>query len=102
MMPKDPKEDALFVVNNELNEHKTLSRMQGKSPPIRNIMMWLTAYARFTAVILTAESTSKEEAAVLASHQHVILQLHNDLGGNQWMKYDTKFREWAAAKGIHV
>ena len=65
-------------------------------------MMWLTAYARFMAVIHTAESTSKEEATGLAAHQCVILQLHNDLGGIQWMNYDTEFREWAATKDIHV
>ena len=69
---QDPKEDALFLVNNERYEHKNA----GKVPTYQKHMMWLTAYARFMAVILKAESTSK--AAGLAAHQHVILQLHNE------------------------
>ena len=54
------------------------------------------------AVILSAEAKSKEETAGLSAHQHVILQLYNDLGGNRSLKYDTEYREWAAAKGIYV
>ena len=53
-------------------------------------------------VILSAEATSKEEAAGLSAHQHVILLLYNDLGGNRWLKYDTEYQQWAAAKRIHV
>lgn len=102
LISQDPRDDTFLFVNNEVYEHKTISRSHGKSPVINNIVMWLTAYARFMAVILSAENTSKEEAAGLAAHQHVVLQLHNDLGGNRWMRYDTEFREWAAAKGIHV
>ena len=52
--------------------------------------------------IYDVQATSKEEAAGLAAHQHIILQLHNDLGYNRWLKYDTEYREWAAAKGICV
>ena len=44
------------------------------------------------AVLLTAEETTKDEAAGLAAHQYVILQLHNDLGSNCWLQYDLKFR----------
>ena len=44
--------------------------------------------------------TSKEEAAGLAAHMHLILQLLKDLGGLQWLKYNQEFREWAAAKDI--
>jgi len=65
-------------------------------------MVWLIAYARFMAVLLSAGNTSREKVAGLAAHQHVALQLHNDLGRNRWMRYDIEFREWAAAKGIHV
>ena len=41
----------------------------------------------------------KKEAAGLAAHLHNILQLHQDL---TWQKYDVEFRQWAAAKGVHV
>ena len=102
LVPQDPKDDTLLLINNEIYEHKSLPQAQGKFPVINNKMVWLTAYARFMAVILAAESTSKEEAARLAAHQHVILQLCNDLGGNRWMKYNVEFREWAAVKGIRM
>ena len=78
--------------------YRPTSRAQGKLPVIDNIMTWLTAFSRFMAVILATEATSKEVAAGLSAHQHVILQLYNDLGGNRWLKYDTEYREWAAAK----
>ena len=54
------------------------------------------------AVLLAADATTKEQAASLAAHQHLILQLSKDLGGRQWTKYDCEFREWAAAKNIGV
>ena len=65
-------------------------------------MTWLEAYSTFMAVLLANENTSKEEAAGLAAHLHIILQLHKDLGENRWLKYDVEFCEWAAAKGVHV
>ena len=37
-----------------------------------NNMSWFTAFSRLMAVLLTAEATSKDEAAGLAAHQHVI------------------------------
>ena len=77
LISQDPRDNTFLFVNDEAYEHKTISRSQGKPPVINNIMMWLTAYARFMAVILSAENTSKEEAAGLAAHQHVVLQLHN-------------------------
>ena len=52
------------------------------------------------AVMLSSPMTSKEKAAGLAAHMHLILQLLKDLGGLRWLKYDQEFREWAAAKGI--
>ena len=33
-------------------------------------------------------------------HMHLINQLSRDLGGGQWLSYDSEFREWAAAKGV--
>ena len=51
------------------------------------------------AVMLSAEAMSKDEAAGLVAHMHLILQLSRDLGDTQWLRYDQKFREWATAKG---
>ena len=66
LITQDIKSDEYpFVVN----------RMQSPltGTVIDNIMMWLTAFLRFMAVILSAEAMSKEEAADLSSHQHDIL-----------------------------
>ena len=52
------------------------------------------------AVMLSADTTSKEEAVGLAAYIHLILQLSRDLGGTQWLRYDQEFREWATAKGM--
>ena len=74
-----------------------------KSPsPIRDLTSWLQAYSRFMTVLLSAPATTKEEAAGLVAHQHLVIQLAQDLGGRQWLVYDQEFREWAAAKFIKV
>ena len=72
------------------------------SSVINDIFTWPQAFARFMAVLLSTDATSKEEVAGLASHLHLILQLAKDLGGRQWLKYDSEFREWAAAKNMNV
>jgi len=74
-----------------------------KAPsPIRDLTSWLQAYSRFMAVLLSAPATSKEQAAGLVAHQHLVIQLARDLGGRQWLVYDRDFREWAAAKQLKV
>ena len=49
---------------------------------------------------MSSEDTTKEEAAGLAAHSYLIIQLSRDLSGSQWLKYDQQFRVWAVAKGI--
>lgn len=78
------------------------ARSQRRATAINDITSWVQAFSRFMAVLLSAGATTKEEAAGLAAHQHLILQLAKDLGGKQWAKYDWEFREWAAAKNIRV
>ena len=103
LVTQDIKSDEYpWVGDSDQIGYRAPSQAQGKLPVINNIMTRLTAFSRFMAVILSAEATSKEEAAGLSAHQHVILQLYNDLGGNRWLKYDTEYREWAAAKGICI
>ena len=81
----------------------TQAKSPRKSPStITDLATWLQAYARLMAVLLSAPMTSKAEAASLAAHLHVVLQLAQDLGGRHWLVYDWEFREWAAAKGITV
>ena len=81
----------------------TQAKSPRKSPStITDLATWLQAYARLMVVLLSAPTTSKAEAAGLAAHLHIILQLAQDLGGRHWLVYDWEFREWAAAKGITV
>jgi len=68
---------------------------------ISDILTWVQAFSVFVAILVSADSTSKDEAAGLAAHAHLIIQLSKDLGGAQWLSYDLDdFREWATAKGV--
>jgi len=81
------------------DSRKDLQRNR-KPPPVNYLLNWLVAFSRLMAVLLASEDTSHE--AGLAAHLHTILQLHHNLGGSRWLKYDVEYREWAAAKGVKV
>ena len=93
-------EEATVVVDDQKLRMEVAQRGQQRQSAIINIWSWLQAYSRFMTVMLSVEATSKEEAAGLAAHMHLIQQLSRDLGGTQWLRYDQEFREWAAAKGV--
>ena len=93
-------EEATVVVDGQKLLMEVAQRGQWRQSAISNIWSWLQAYSRYMAVVLSAETMSKEEAAGLAAHMHLILQLSRDLGGIQWLRYDQEFREWAAVKGV--
>ena len=95
-------DEPTVVVGGQLVVLDSQMRSQRKTTSISDILSWFQVFSRFMAVLLAAEATTKEEAAGLAAHQHLILQLSKDLGGRQWAKYDREFREWAAAKNIRV
>ena len=88
------------VIQGHLVMMEPNSRGQCKQPLVNHILSWIQAYSCFMAVLLASESTSKEEAAGLAAHMHLIIQLSKDLEGIQWLVYDHEFCEWAAAKGV--
>ena len=97
----DPaSEEAAMIVEGQIVKLGAPQGGHRKQSSINDIFTWLQAFAKFMAVMLSSSMTSKEEAAGLAAHMHLILQLSKDLGGLQWLKYDQEFREWAAAKGI--
>ena len=54
------------------------------------------------AALTSAETTKKEESMGLVAHPHLILQLHKDLPGPQWLRYDQEYRKWAATRGFKV
>ena len=71
-----------------------------KSKGILDIFSWLRAFSIYMAALVSADTTTRVEAAGLAAHLHLILQIAKDLGGGQWLEYDQSFREWAAARGL--
>lgn len=79
---------------------QTLEQAQRRRRQIVDIFTWVRAFSIYTAALASAEATSKEEVVGLISHLHLINQLSRELGGSQWLRYDTDFREWAAAKGV--
>ena len=50
--------------------------------------------------LVAADTTIKQESVGLTAHLHLILQLHKDLAGIQWLRYYQDFREWAAPRGV--
>lgn len=86
--------------NGDLLVLEASDRVQSKKKTITDIVTWLQAYTRFMAALVSADSTSKVESVGLIAHLHLILQLHRDLAGPQWLRYDKEFREWAAARGV--
>lgn len=95
-------EQPTILIGGQLVALESPVKSQRKATAINDILSWVQAFSRFMAVLLAADSTTKEEAAGLAAHQHLILQLFKDLGGTQWAKYDWEFREWASAKNVRI
>ena len=61
-----------------------------KSRTFTTILSWLQPFSILTAILVSSEGTTKEEAAGLAAHAYLIIQLR-DLSGSQWLKYDQHF-----------
>jgi len=55
-------------------------RPQHKVKIISDILTWVQAFSIFMAILVSADSTSKDEAAGLVAHTHLIIQLSKDLG----------------------
>ena len=92
--------DQMALFNGQLMVISSSSQRRRQAAVISDILSWLQAFSIYTAILVSSETTTKEEAAGLAAHTYLILQLSKDLKGSQWLKYDQSYREWAAAKGI--
>lgn len=88
-----------MLVNGQLVAMRTDQR-SCSSKSIPGIFQWLQAFSVFSAVLLSFDDTTKYEAAGLAAHTYIIIQMSKDLQGSQWYQYDQNFHEWGAAKGI--
>ena len=97
---EDSLDSTAVVIQGQLVLMEPHQRGQRKQPVINDLLSWMQAYSRFMAVLLSSGTTSKEEAAGLAAHMHLVIQLSKDLEGAQWLNYDREFRQWAAAKGV--
>ena len=92
--------DQMALFNGQLMVVSSFSQRCRQAAVISDILSWLQAFSIYTAILVSSETTTKEEAAGLAAHAYLILQLSKDLKGPQWLKYDQSYHEWAAAKGI--
>ena len=90
--------EQLVVVNGQIMPLQSGQKQSSRT--ITDILFWLQAYSVFSAILLSCEDTSTEEAAGLAADSYLILQMSKDLQGPQWLTYNQSFREWAAAKNI--
>ena len=89
---KDPTTEQLVVVNGQLVTMRADQRSRSsKSTP--DIFQWLQAFSVFSAVLLSSDDTTKDEAAGLAAHSYIIIQMSKDLQGSQWYQYDRNFHE---------
>ena len=89
---------ALFI--GQLMVVSSSSQQCRQTAVISDILSWLQAFSIHTAILVSADATTKEEAAGLAAHSYLIIELSKDLKCLQWLKYDQSYREWAAAKDI--
>ena len=76
---------------------QSIDQVKRRRKKITDAATWAQAFSIYAAALASAESTSKAEVASLMAHQHVVLQMHKDLGGMRWLQYDQQYREWAAA-----
>ena len=67
-------EEATIIIEGQLVSVEWATRLQRKITGISDIFSWLQTLSRFMAMLLASDSTTKEEAAGLAAHQHLILQ----------------------------
>ena len=52
-------------------------------------------------MLVSADATSREEAAGLAAHMFQIIRLSR-VRGFKWLRYDTEYRQWEAAKNVKI
>jgi len=55
---------------------------QLKAKLISDILTWVEVFSVFIAILVSSDRTSKDEAAGLTTHVHLIIRLSKDLGGH--------------------
>ena len=70
----------------------TSDHPQSRRKEISGITTWLQVYTRLVAALVSAKATKIEESAGLVAHLYLILYLHKDLAGSQWLHYVQDYR----------
>ena len=96
------QEDSLSLSEDRIILVQSVDQVRKKRKRIGDIATWSQAYAILVPVLVSAEATTKEEAAGLLAHMQMVIQLYKDLGSLKWLQYDQQYREWAAASGKRV
>jgi len=60
----------------------------------------MKAFSRYIVALTSCKATTSTQSTGLVANLHLILQFSQELGP-QWLKYDTGFRQWAAARNVH-
>ena len=66
-------EHPTIIIEGQLVALESPVKSQKKTTGINDILSWVQAFSRFMAVLLAADATTKEKAADMAAHQHLIL-----------------------------
>ena len=74
--------DQFIVVNGQVLSVPD-QKLRSSNRVIADTFTWLQAYNIFTAILLSAEDTTEEEAAGLVAHSYLILQMSKDFQGSQ-------------------
>ena len=81
LLDDHPTSDQGALLNGQLTVVSSNSQRRRQAKAISDILTWLQAFSIFTAVLVSSDSTTKEEAAGLAAHSYLIIQLSKDLSG---------------------
>lgn len=96
--PSFKPDEISLPQNNQIVFIQSVDQIQRKQKQITDLTSWLQAFTVHSAVLVSANTTAKEEAAGLSAHMYLTIQLSQDLNGAQWLQYDKEYRTWAAAK----
>ena len=94
------KDEVPFSHDGRIILIQSVEQAQKRRKQIVDIHAWTEAFAVYMAALASHSATTPDEVVGLIGHLHLITRLSKDLGGSRWLRYDTDYREWAAAKGV--
>ena len=73
--------DQMTLFSGQLMVVSSSSQQHRQTVVISDILSWLQTFSIYTAILVSADATTKDEAAGLAAHTYLIIQLSRDLTG---------------------